>query len=83
VEAVRRFELKKVILNQEDQIVKICEVEFKDDDAEYKALPFKVERLDLITDTKEKALKLLDLLGNSMDSKHRISQTMRINDAST
>ena len=83
VEAVKRIELKKVILNQDDQIVKICEVQFKDDEAEYKALAFKVERLDMITDTKEKALKLLELLGNSMDSKHRIGQTMRINDAST
>ena len=46
-------------------------------------MPFKVERLDMITDTKEKALKLLELFGSTMDSRQRISHTMRINDAST
>ena len=59
VEAVKRFKITKVIMSQDDQIVKICEVKIKDDSIN--ALPASKIRDELIIEIKDKALKLIEL----------------------
>lgn len=53
VEALQRFVIKRVVMNQDDSIIKVCEVELIDDEGEYGKLTDSDTRADLITKVKD------------------------------
>ena len=72
-------------MNNQDEVVKVCEVMLYEDNQEFKKLTKKEERNAQILTVKDKALKLLEILGGFARPDARsvlISQSIKINDYS-
>ena len=72
VEALQRFKINKVVLNQDDSIIKVCEVELIDDEGEYAKLKDSEVRTQLLTKVKEQGLKIIEMYASLAKSESRI-----------
>ena len=68
-------------MSHEDQIIKVCEVNLIDDDAEYKKLSSCEKRYSLINKVKENSYKLIQLYALVAKTENRIlmNHAIRIN----
>lgn len=71
-------------MSHEDQIIKVCEINLIDDDAEYKKLSPCEKRYSLINKVKENSYKLIQLYAQVAKTENRIlmNHAIRINQMS-